>query len=60
MIFGPQPLVGGPETVASVVNSLARDGGLDGLMFCFPDFIAGLNDFHAHVAPILSEKYHIR
>ncbi len=60
VIFGPQPLVGGPDTVASVVNSLAQDGGLDGLMFCFPDFIKGLNDFQSQVAPILSEKYRIR
>jgi pyrimidine oxygenase len=60
VIFGPQPLVGGPETVASVVNSLAQEGGFEGLMFCFPDFVKGLNDFQAQVAPILREKYHIR
>ena len=43
----------------TVVNSLAQEGGFEGLMFCFPDFIKGLNDFQVHVAPILSEKYHI-
>jgi alkanesulfonate monooxygenase SsuD/methylene tetrahydromethanopterin reductase-like flavin-dependent oxidoreductase (luciferase family) len=60
VIFGPQPLVGGPQTVASVVNSLAQDGNLDGLMFCFPDFIKGLTDLSEKVAPLLSEKYHLR
>lgn len=60
VFFGCQPLVGGPETIASVVNWFARDRALDGLMFCFPDFIQGLNDFHAQVAPILSERYHLR
>ena len=60
VIFGPQPLVGGSQTVASVVNSLAQDGNLDGLMFCFPDFIKGLNDFSKNVAPILAEKYQLR
>jgi pyrimidine oxygenase len=60
VFFGCQPLVGGPESIAAVINEWANDGDLDGVMFCFPEFIQGLNDLQARVVPILGEKYRLR
>jgi pyrimidine oxygenase len=60
VFFGCQPLTGGPDTIASVLNWFAQDGGLDGVMFCFPDFIKGLNDFQDRVVPVLNAKYRLR
>ena len=60
VFFGCQPLVGGPETIASVINGWAQEGGLDGVMFCFPEFIQGLKDLQSRVVPILTEKYCLR
>jgi pyrimidine oxygenase len=60
VFYGCQPLAGGPETIASIMAQLTHEGDLDGIMFCFPDFIEGLNSFHRHVAPLLESKYHLR
>jgi len=60
VFFGCTPLVGGAETIASVLNGWVHDGALDGVMFCFPDFIEGMTLFNRTVMPILEEKYHLR
>jgi pyrimidine oxygenase len=60
VFFGCQPLVGGPETIASILNGWVCDGALDGVMFCFPEFIEGLTMFDRDVAPLLGEKYGLR
>jgi pyrimidine oxygenase len=60
VFYGCQPLAGGPNTIASTLDQLARNGELDGIMFCFPDFIEGLNSFHQHVMPLLETKYGLR
>jgi len=44
---------GGPERIADLIEDLAVNGQLDGLLLVFPDFIEGLNKFHRDVMPIL-------
>lgn len=55
VFFGCQPLLGAPETIAASLRRLA-DEGLDGVMFCFPDFIAGLESFRERLLPILTDR----
>ncbi|MBF6570201.1 MAG: LLM class flavin-dependent oxidoreductase [Candidatus Binataceae bacterium] len=56
VFFGCQPLTGGPEKIASILDRLIRDGELDGVMFCFPDFIQGLEAFQRGVMPLLDRR----
>jgi pyrimidine oxygenase len=49
------PVVGGPETVARIVEEYA-EAGLDGLLLTFPDFIEGLTKFDERVMPILRRR----
>jgi pyrimidine oxygenase len=60
VFYGCQPLAGGPETIASIMAQVTHEGDLDGIMFCFPDFIEGLNSFHRDVTPLLETKYRLR
>jgi len=54
--YGCLPLIGSPETIVETLEDLITDGGLDGLLFTFPDFIDGINEFSEKVIPLLKEK----
>ena len=56
VFFGCQPLLGSPATIARRLHWLAHDGGLDGVMFCFPDFLEGLRDFRDRLLPWLNRE----
>jgi pyrimidine oxygenase len=60
VFYGHPPLPGSPRTVASTLARLARDGELDGVMFCFPDFIERLHNFHREVMPLLEGEHKLR
>jgi pyrimidine oxygenase len=55
VFFGCQPLLGSSKTIASRLTWLAEEGGLDGVMLCFPDFIEGLERFRQSTQPALAE-----
>jgi pyrimidine oxygenase len=56
LFYGGVPFVGGPERVAAMVEELAVDGQVDGVMFVFPDFIEGLTRFGEQVMPLLRAR----
>jgi pyrimidine oxygenase len=56
LFYGGLPFVGGPESAAAMIEELAVDGRLDGIMFVFPDFIDGLTRFGEQVVPILRRR----
>jgi pyrimidine oxygenase len=56
LFYGGLPFVGGPESAAAMIEELAVDGQVDGIMFVFPDFIDGLNRFNEGVMPILRRR----
>lgn len=56
LFYGGVPFVGGPERVADRIEELAVDGDVDGVMFIFPDFIAGLQRFGDQVMPLLRKR----
>jgi pyrimidine oxygenase len=56
LFYGGAPVVGGPEHAADAIEEIAGDGGIDGILFCFPDFIEGLTLFGEHVMPILRRR----
>jgi len=56
LFYGGLPFVGGPESAAAMIEELAVDGRLDGMMFVFPDFIDGLGRFGEAVMPILRRR----
>lgn len=56
VFFGCQPLIGSPQTIATSLRWLAEEGGIDGVMLCFPDFIDGLGRFRAEVIPALTAQ----
>jgi pyrimidine oxygenase len=58
--FGCPPLAGSPATVASTIARLAHEGELDGVLFCFPDFIPALNNFGSRLMPRLRDDYGLR
>jgi len=47
---------GGPETIADAIEDLAVNGGVDGLVVTFPDYIEGLTKFGRDVMPILKTR----
>jgi pyrimidine oxygenase len=53
LFYAGVPFVGGPESVADMIEELAVDGDLDGFLFIFPDFIDGLTRFSEQVMPLL-------
>lgn len=56
LFYGGLPVIGGPETVAALIEELVTDGGLDGIMFIFPDFLNGLARFDDLVMPLLRDR----
>lgn len=54
--YGHLPLVGGLDTIVSVLRRLVEEGGFDGVMFCFADFIGGLTLFGERIIPILEQQ----
>jgi len=51
--MGIPTIIGSPATVAEVLNGLARDTTIDGLLLTFPDFVADLERFGEEVMPRL-------
>jgi pyrimidine oxygenase len=56
LFYGGVPFVGGPERVADMIEELGVEGEVDGVMFVFPDFIAGLTRFGDQVMPLLRQR----
>jgi pyrimidine oxygenase len=56
IFYGGVPVIGGPEKVAGMIEELAVDGDVDGIMFVFPDFIEGLERFDRLVTPLLKKR----
>jgi pyrimidine oxygenase len=56
IFYGGVPLIGGPEKVAALIEELAVEGDVDGIMFVFPDFVEGLRRFDALVLPLLKKR----
>jgi pyrimidine oxygenase len=56
LFYGGLPFVAGPERTAAMIEELAVDGDVDGVMFVFPDFIEGLTRFSEQVMPILRRR----
>jgi len=56
LFYGGLPVVGGPEYVADLIEELAVDGDIDGVMFTFPDFLEGLARFDELVIPLLRKR----
>jgi pyrimidine oxygenase len=56
LFYGGVPFVGGPERVAAMIEELAVDGEVDGVMFVFPDFLEGLQRFSEQVMPLLRQR----
>lgn len=44
-------LAGTPETIASKINDLAAETGMDGIMLSWPDFEDGVREFGEKIAP---------
>ncbi|MBE3557412.1 MAG: hypothetical protein IMW91_10190 [Firmicutes bacterium] len=55
-VFYGNVLAGSPTTIADRLEELTVEGQLDGVLFCFPDYLKGLRDFHEGVMPLLAEK----
>jgi pyrimidine oxygenase len=55
IFYGGLPFIGGPEKVAALIEELAVEGDVDGIMFVFPDFVEGLRRFDALVLPLLKK-----
>ncbi|WP_439533370.1 LLM class flavin-dependent oxidoreductase [Polymorphobacter sp.] len=48
------PLIhGSPETVATKIDEIAAETGVEGLLFSWPDFVEGIRDFGEKVMPRL-------
>jgi len=45
--------VGSPQTVASKIRDIGAETGIDGMMFAWPDYIAGVRAFGEKVMPKL-------
>ncbi len=56
IFYGGLPVVAGPERAADMIEKLVVDGGLDGVMFTFPDFMRGLERFGNSVMPLLRKR----
>ncbi|MBM2811322.1 MAG: hypothetical protein HW416_2081 [Chloroflexi bacterium] len=48
--------IGGPQTIADAITDLAVNGGADGLVLTFHDYIDGLQRMHRDVMPILKSR----
>lgn len=58
-IFFGLPIIGGSETVAAQLASLACDHEVDSLAIIFPDYHDGLRRFEASVLPIARRRLNI-
>ncbi len=56
LFYGGFPCVGGPESTAAFIEDLAVNGELDGLVFTFQEYVAGLHLFHDRVLPLLRQR----
>ena len=56
LFYGGLPFVAGPERTAAMIEELAVEGEVDGVMFVFPDFIQGLTRFGEQVMPLLARR----
>jgi pyrimidine oxygenase len=56
LFYGGVPFAAGPERIAAMVEELAVDGQVDGVMFVFPDFVDGLTRFGEQVMPLLRQR----
>jgi pyrimidine oxygenase len=56
LFYAGFPFVGGPERVADMIEELAVDGDVDGMLLIFPDFLLGVEIFGDLVMPILRKR----
>jgi pyrimidine oxygenase len=56
IFYGGVPFIAGPEKVTAMLEELAVDGDVDGIMFVFPDFLDGLRRFDQLVSPLLTKR----
>ena len=47
---------GSPATIAAYIEQMVVDGEIDSVQLIFPDYIRGLNIFHAEVMPLLRRR----
>ncbi|MBM7572691.1 LLM class flavin-dependent oxidoreductase [Aquibacillus albus] len=50
------PIVGSPETVVDYIDYLSKNTDIDGLLFTFPDFIKGMENFEKEILARIDEK----
>jgi pyrimidine oxygenase len=48
--------LGTPAMLADLIEDLVVDGGVDSIQLLWPDYIEGLNTFHAEVMPLLQRR----
>ena len=54
MVFMNVPvLIGSYETVARKIDSIAKDRNIEGMLFCWPDWVAGIRTFGERVLPLI-------
>ncbi len=46
-------LLGSPATIARKIDAISDDTGIDGMLFSWPDFVAGIRQFGEQVMPLL-------
>ena len=56
IFYGGLPFVAGPERTADMIEELVVGGDIDGVMFTFPDFVAGARRFSDTVMPLLRKR----
>ena len=52
---GPK-LIGSYENVARMLDTLAEQPGIDGIMLIFDDFITGIEQFGQHIQPLMKSR----
>jgi pyrimidine oxygenase len=55
-LFYGSSFVGGPERIADMIEDMATNGDMDGLLLNFPDFVEGLEKFNDEVMPLLKQR----
>ncbi|MFD1707874.1 LLM class flavin-dependent oxidoreductase [Siminovitchia sediminis] len=56
VFYGFPPISGSPETIASILEEVHREGEFDGILFTFPEYLEGMRNFNEKVRPLLLEK----
>lgn len=54
--YAGRMIPGSPSTLADIIEDLVVEGGVDSIQLLFPDYINGLETFHAEVMPILRRR----